>query len=411
MKRFVGIFFSALILFYIQSNGQQNPDIKQIIESVNLDSLSTIVKELSGEIETTINGSSIRINSRHADVQGNVDAADYLEQKLAAYGYTVINQTDRTCRNVYTELAGTTNPQQKYVFCAHYDSINDYGQDSVAPGADDNASGVAVVLEAARILKNYLPKYTIVFILFDEEEINLIGSDLYASQQGTDVLGAINMDMLAYDHNNDRLIEVHVRNIANSQNLANAIINVNSDYSLGMDPYIINPGTEYSDQYSFWMKDISAVGLLEDENDFSPYYHSSSDLFSTFNMDYFLGNAKLGIGSLAYLSLPEYVDTTDTGSTAIDAGYEMPVSFSLNQNYPNPFNPVTTIKYSLPENTFVSIKVFDLLGREVTQLVNTQKSSGNHEVKFDARHLPSGVYLYTLKSGSYVETRKMILTK
>jgi endo-1,4-beta-xylanase len=86
-------------------------------------------------------------------------------------------------------------------------------------------------------------------------------------------------------------------------------------------------------------------------------------------------------------------------------------SFLLGQNYPNPFNPTTVISYQLPVNSYVTLKVYDLLGREVSTLVNEIKNAGRHEVKFDASKLPSGVYVYTLSTGNYTQTRKLILMK
>ena len=101
-----------------------------------------------------------------------------------------------------------------------------------------------------------------------------------------------------------------------------------------------------------------------------------------------------------------------------------PNSFLLSQNYPNPFNPTTKIKYSVPTGTLrqaqsdirVTLKVYDLLGREVATLVNEEKPAGEYEVTFDshsseARNLVSGIYFYQLQAGSFVETKKMILIK
>ncbi len=88
-----------------------------------------------------------------------------------------------------------------------------------------------------------------------------------------------------------------------------------------------------------------------------------------------------------------------------------PSSFELAQNYPNPFNPSTVITYSLPENDFVTLKVYDVLGNEVASLVNEQKTAGKHSLEFNASDLGSGVYFYTLKAGVHVQSRKMILVK
>ena len=85
--------------------------------------------------------------------------------------------------------------------------------------------------------------------------------------------------------------------------------------------------------------------------------------------------------------------------------------FKLYQNYPNPFNPTTIISYQIPEQQLVTLKVYDILGNEITTLVNEEKSAGNFEVEFDASSLPSGVYFYQLRSGDFTQSKKMILLK
>jgi parallel beta-helix repeat protein len=88
-----------------------------------------------------------------------------------------------------------------------------------------------------------------------------------------------------------------------------------------------------------------------------------------------------------------------------------PEVFALAQNYPNPFNPTTTINYSLPENSDVSLKVYDITGSEVVELVNTAQNAGNHQVNFNASNLASGTYIYILRAKDFVQTKKMILLK
>ncbi len=85
--------------------------------------------------------------------------------------------------------------------------------------------------------------------------------------------------------------------------------------------------------------------------------------------------------------------------------------FVLEQNYPNPFNPSTTIYYSIPELSFVTLKVYDVLGSEVITLVNEEKPVGTYEITWHATNLPSGVYFYRLQAGSFAETKKMVLMK
>jgi hypothetical protein len=88
-----------------------------------------------------------------------------------------------------------------------------------------------------------------------------------------------------------------------------------------------------------------------------------------------------------------------------------PEDYNLFQNYPNPFNPSTTIRFSVVQPDLVRIKIYDVLGREVKILVNEIKQAGTYEVQFDASGLASGIYLYRIESGKFVQTKKMILLK
>ena len=90
---------------------------------------------------------------------------------------------------------------------------------------------------------------------------------------------------------------------------------------------------------------------------------------------------------------------------------EIPSAFSLSQNYPNPFNPSTKIRYSIPQSSNVVIKVFDVLGNEIATLVNEEKPVGIYEITWYAESLPSGIYFYRIQTGSFVETKKMVLMK
>ena len=90
---------------------------------------------------------------------------------------------------------------------------------------------------------------------------------------------------------------------------------------------------------------------------------------------------------------------------------EMPTEYVLYQNYPNPFNPRTNIGFRIADRGFVSIKVYDVLGKEIATLVNEEKPAGNYEVEFDATNLTSGIYFYQLKAGNLIETKKMLLLK
>ena len=105
------------------------------------------------------------------------------------------------------------------------------------------------------------------------------------------------------------------------------------------------------------------------------------------------------------------LDGTFSYSNVVNVTYDVPTAFVLNQNYPNPFNPSTRISYFVPEESFVTLKIYDFLGREVKTLVNENRLTGSYEVVFDATDVPSGTYFYNLTANNFSETKKMIILK
>ncbi|MBE0572647.1 MAG: M28 family peptidase [Ignavibacteriaceae bacterium] len=303
MKKFI---LTLLLICTAQSFlHSQSPTVQTIINQTNLDSLVYFVKELSGEVATIINGSPYTIVSRHKNNASNDKAADYIKQKLGSYGLTTYDQWfSGTGRNVYGVQLGTEFPNQQYMICAHYD---DMPLGTTAPGADDNGSGTAAVIEAARIFSNYSFPFTIIYALWDEEEQGLVGSVYYALQAanaGDSILGVLNMDMIAWDSNNDSVAELHVRPVSNSMILKDKMVEVNSAYNIGVNLSIINPGLTASDHSSFWNKNYSAILLIEQYyGDFNAYYHTVNDKLLYFNLPYFHKLSKLTIGTLATLAL------------------------------------------------------------------------------------------------------------
>jgi hypothetical protein len=126
---------------------------------------------------------------------------------------------------------------------------------------------------------------------------------------------------------------------------------------------------------------------------------------------YTYSDTKLQPGNYQYRLKIIDDDGTFEYSSTINVNIEAPAVYLLGQNYPNPFNPATIIQYQLPENQFVKLKIYDALGVEVASLINEEKEAGVHEVSFNASMLTSGVYFYTLHSGNFVKTNKMLLLK
>jgi hypothetical protein len=492
-------FLQALILLMATQGVtlSQTPIIQTIINQTNIDSLTYFVRELSGDVSTIIGGSPYTILSRNKNQPGNNKAADYIKQKLNSYGLVTYDQNfSSTGRNVYGVQLGTVYPNKKYIICAHYD---DMPSGTTAPGADDNASGTAAVIEAVRIFTQYGSKYSIIYALWDEEEQGLIGSAYYAQQaanSGDSIMGVINLDMIAYDSNSNNFADLHTKSVGTSIFLKDKMVEVNNLYNLGLVIDVINPGSGGSDHWSFWTYNYGAILLIEDYSDFNAYYHSVNDIVQYFNLPYFLKMSRMALGTVASLAeLTEIVpvellaftasvnnsnvqllwstatelnnmgfeiersidnpdnfvtvrfvegkgssteinyysfndnpelsgvnqlyyrlkqvdfDGTFSYSDVVNVTYDVPAEFVLSQNYPNPFNPSTRINYFVPKESFVSIKVYDFLGREVTALVSETKSTGSYEIVFDASNLPSGTYFYTLRTDNYSSTKKMIIIK
>ena len=376
----------------------QNPTIQSILNDVRIDSITHFVRELTGEIPVIINGSTDTITSRNKNAPGNEKAFIYIKQKLNGYGLMPDSlQFSATGKNVFAEQAGLMFPNKKYIIGAHYDNLP---STPIAPGADDNASGTAAVIEAARVFTQYSFPYSIVFAFWDEEEQGLVGSSAYASQAAANndsILGYINVDMLGWDGNNDSVTDIHVRPVANSLQLADKAIESDSIYNIGLSIHLVNPGTGASDHAAFWNNGFSAIGIDEEyDGDFNPFWHSTADSLGQFNIPFYEKVCKLAYATLACLAIDTF--------TIVGVEDLIDEKFFLS-NYPNPFNNRTTIRYSLPFQCDIKITIYNSFGSKVKELVSQKQQAGNYKIYWDAKGLPSGIYLYELSAISTKDNR------
>lgn len=298
-----------IVLFYSCSEDSPNSPVElsgteNVINAVSIDSLYKWVECLSGEKQVIVKGVSQTIVSRKYDQPGNVLAADYLEAKLNAMNIKVENHNyNTTGRNVLGIIEGTVDKNKIYIIGAHYDSITQNFKET-AKGADDNASGTAAVLEAARLLSKTRPKYTVIFAFWDEEEIGLIGSKNYvvaAYESKKQIAGVINLDMIAWDSNNDSKIMLNSKT-AELTPIVNKTIETLKKYSIKLD-YTIKPESGGSDYFYFWKYSYDAVGIIEDYSDFNKYYHTQNDKVEFINKDFMKKCTQLAIGTLCELVL------------------------------------------------------------------------------------------------------------
>jgi len=428
-----------------------------LINAVSLDSLNQTLQEFTGEVATNVGGNSVTILNRE---QSNNDlAGDYLVEKFNAMNsLTVTDQPFNTNgRNIIATQLGKTNPNDIYIICAHYDSVADYC-------ADDNASGTATVLEVARILSTQCMDNTLVYALWDEEEIGLRGANFYASQannNGDNILGVLNIDMMGYDGDDDDDFDIDVRPIANSIEMKDDLVALLATYNFNLNVNVVNPGTTASDHARFWDQGYSAVLVGEswDNDDQTPYYHSSSDRFSTLDLPYFHELAKLIMsymvtkGSLVSVDNSLTVSPSTLTSNMDNASYQwvdcstnLPIPSEVNQSfspttsgsyavevtvgsctelsacvdftslgtdtfklntiniYPNPTSSILTIEHSL--NDDLMFELFSIEGKKVLQKVLTEKRS-----KLNMSQLSKGTYFVRMTQNKKVFSQQIVIGK
>jgi hypothetical protein len=302
----------------MQSDLAHRPDIQEMVDAVSSTLLIHHVCKLQDDdSQAYCNAFGTRYSYATAALD---EAARYLHDQYAALSLTVtydpFSYAGHAMNNVVAELPGVgPNRDHIYILCAHYDSTSPNAS-SVAPGADDNASGSAAVLEAARILSQYRFNRTIRFVHFAGEEQGLIGSSHYATvaaQRGDLIDGVINLDMIGYESvpPNDHIVEVHAGMDPASIALADALISNIAEYELLLVPETITlTATSRSDHASFWGQGYPAILGIEDFQDFSPYYHSANDTLANMQTSMMVEYTKACVATLAELgagtSVPTY---------------------------------------------------------------------------------------------------------
>ena len=386
--------FSGLISF----SQTYNPDVGNIISEVNMDSLIYYLRNLSGEDSVVVSGENTRIEHRVSN-WGNNLAADYLSQTLEGFGLTTyVQEYSANGKNIYAVQEGAEYPDEYYMICAHYDAVDYYC-------ADDNGSGSSGVLEAARLFSDLQFKYSIIYALWDEEEIGLIGSNYYATQaasNGDVIYAVINMDMIAWDGDDDMVVEIHSSYQANSNDLSDYIVEVNELYDIQLSPSIQIPGTTASDHSRFWNNGYAAVLIIEEYygGDFNPYYHTEEDRIAILNMPYFHEMTKLSLGALASMAVPVI------GTSIDEVGQFAGIQIS---NYPNPFSRETTISYALQEDTYIRVSMVNSIGKEIRVLEDGVKQSGEYHLQFQTSNLPEGLYFLCTQTQKGTLTHKMLI--
>ncbi|MCX6137704.1 MAG: M28 family peptidase [Ignavibacteriales bacterium] len=436
IHRRTALAYILLIFIAISLNAGQT-DTALVRKMLNAVSESNLVGHISAM------GNAGGYFNRVSFTPGNTVAVRYLDSVLSAQSrLTVANDTfsvaaypppynNMPAVNILGTLRGSVFPDTYAMMCAHLDCSASRMGDSVwmntwrtirTLGADDNASGIAAVLECARIMSDsslrYSPDYSIIFAAWGDEEgippqAGLMGSTHYANEaraRGMKIAGVVNVDMIAY---NPQKIYADIFSNPLSVWMGDAAVAVNNRYGLRIptnaSPYV-NAG--YSDHLSFWNAGYPAIMIIEHAFPWtsdinytsSPHYHRSSDTLGTLNIPMAKALTQLALGTLTLIA-------QSSSATSIAAASVHPEGFFLDQNYPNPFNPETQFRFTLEHATHVRLSVHDVLGRQISLIVDGGREAGPQAVSWNAAAFPSGVYFYTMTAGRSSATRKLVIQK
>ncbi|PLX25729.1 MAG: hypothetical protein C0600_11700 [Ignavibacteria bacterium] len=395
--------FSILIAPQLLSQTvmQRDAGIVSILQSVSPDTLMVRVRELCGEFTVQVKGTPTLIANRldGFETQNNELAGDYLEEKLGVYGLDVRSERfqDRG-RNVIAVQPGQSHPDIKYIICAHYDAARfEY------PAADDNASGTAAVLEAARLLSGYEFDFSIEYCLWDAEERGLVGSRYYAQtarQRGDSILGVLNLDMIAYDSDNDMTATLEY-NTDDGLELVWMMQSINTSYDVGLDLVVRKRSSTPSDNYSFTQAGYPSFLFIEDWADFNANYHGTKDTPDNLNVPYFTAITRVALGGLAQLA----------GLTTHLAADEPPLAGRgsvLHAPWPHPFRDHASIAFTIAEPGPLRVELYDIMGRRIALLADGTYNAGTHTAFLNAAALPGGAYLLRMHHGGTVTHRRII---
>ncbi len=369
------LFLVACVLFlsapdsYAASQAQtcpQNPVVQTMVDQVTQNSVAQWIRNFSGEDFVTIAGNQRKILTRFStqlfNANNNALAFTYLGEQMQRFGYEPgLTQTDHAftpfyyptgleptvdllqsgykTQTVHRQPEGLPDPDQAVqwknkvitipghgpnadeivLLTAHMDSTSN-NQNTYAPGAEDNGSGVAALMEAARLFRFYKFDRTIKLIFFTGEEQGLWGSEAYVSDHPAEmdsIIGVVNLDMFGYDNDKDMCIELHVGTRTDSNMVGTCFTAVNSNYSLGLTfDYLTDRAIRASDHASFWDANVGAIEVLENyqldpssygcggRQDRNPHYHKTTDTIDKMYLPATVATVNAGIGTVASLAQP-----------------------------------------------------------------------------------------------------------
>jgi hypothetical protein len=286
--------------------------ISEMVARVSKDALASFISSLQG------------FQTRYASTASCESSGAFLLNHFSSLGVAAgfdsftfpPSSNAYATRNVVATIPGKSSADRIVILGAHYDS---YSNDkyNLAPGADDNGSGTAALMEMAKILAGYEFDFTLKFICFSAEEWGLYGSRHYAQAAraaGEQIIAVINLDMIGYTDRLPEDLDIVVN--ANSEWLANRMIAAAGRYAPLPILKFVNASFRGSDHAPFWDQGYSALCGIEDTNVPNPYYHRTTDTLSTLNMDFAVSVTRAALALAAELAQPISILPAPSGLAA-----------------------------------------------------------------------------------------------
>ena len=371
-----------------------NPEIRAMMDSVSLDSIKANIEHLCS------------YHNRRFDSRYIWEVQDWLTSRYEQFGVDTVMLHDfkvhkegfpeETADNVLAVQWGTRYPEEFVICGAHYDSWNDDGTDPDtirSPGADDNASGVAGILETARILSNYTFDRTIIYGNWNAEEIGLKGSAAYAAdcaEQLMDIVGYFNLDMTGYLEEGTDL-HVHLMFTTQDSLIGRYVFNFSHVYFPEMpirQNWLAWGDSDYS---SFNRNGYPAVHPFEDVHASSPFIHSRQDVLglSVNNLEQSKRFTELNLGLVATLAGPNHDGVAENEALNVAL-------------FPNPAQGEVNL---LADDNLLNVSVYNLLGQQI-ETIDLDKT---RQYRLNTSALAAGVYVLRIKTEKGLVNKRLII--
>lgn len=363
--------FSLLLIFQSQAQ-ESNSYYETIVENMDMDILEANLQQ------------HVDFGSKDPGTEALVNSFNWLKSSYEEWGYEDISidtfsYSGNECYNLIITKTGTHYPNKYVIIDGHYDTRN-------GPGANDNGTGTAIVLETARMLKDIDTKYSVRFIHFSAEEVGLVGSNHYVDHvvvpENHDIKLVFNIDAVGGVNGmtNDIIVCERDESAPNSNNAASAAI---TDTLSNLMELYSNLNTEisyaYSTDYVPFMEEGYVVTGLYEKNE-TPYAHTPNDIIENMDLDYFKEVAKGSLGASLYF----------TGAYE-STGLEKMEDYEILAAYPNPVSSMLHIKIKNSEQK-QKLRIMNQQG----QTIIAQDILMN--AKIDFSHLPNGLYFLVLET-------------